>query len=149
MLITMTADSLPFDSDKPWVEEVIHRWLNVAGLIARLFKADLLGDYGQMWIAHDFRSAFEVNRGGDVTTQPIKQADVLAVVNYMLIAGERFAEVAKAGEVTAEKWRLWAEEMKKVAVIVDESVRWDLKERAKKASDTMVEVYPEAFEQKD
>lgn len=145
------ADNLPVDADSPGAEEVIHRWLNVASLIAQLFKADFLESFGPRWVANDFRTALEERRDGDTTKHPIKQAEVLAVVNYMLIAGERFAEAAKAGkvELTAEKWRLWAEEMKKVADLVDESVRWDLKEKAKKASDMMVELYPEAFEQQD
>ena len=104
-----------------------------------------------MWVAHDFRRTFEERRAGDVTKQPIKQAQVFAVVNYMLFAGEPFAEAAKAGkdEMTAEKWRLWAEEMKKVTDVVDEGVRWDLKERAKRVSAMMVELYPEAFEERD
>ena len=142
---------MSLNTDDSGVEGAVHRWLNVANLIAELYKADLLEDYGQMWIAHDFERTFEERTDGDVTSQPIKQAQVLAVVNYMLIAGEPFAEAAKAGkdEMTAEKWRLWAEEMKKVADVVDESVRWDLKERARKASDIMVELYPEAFERKN
>ena len=150
-LITSIADSMSFNNDRPEVEGVINCWLNVASLIAKLYKADLLEDYGQMWIAHDFGRTFEERTDGDITSQPIKQAQVLAVVNYMLIAGERFAEAAKAGkdEMTAEKWRLWAGEMKKVVDVVDESVRWDLKASARKASDMMVELYPEAFDRKD
>ncbi|KAH7196530.1 uncharacterized protein B0J16DRAFT_408239 [Fusarium flagelliforme] len=142
------ADSMSFNADHSGVEGAIHRWLNVASLIAKLYKADLLEDYGQMWVAHDFRRTFEERSDGDITKQPIKQAQVLAVVNYMLIVGEPFAEAAKAGkdEMTAEKWRLWAKEMKKVADVVDESVRWDLKERARKASAMMVELYPRAVE---
>lgn len=147
----LKADNLPVDADGSDAEEVTHRWLNVANLIAQLFKADLLENFGSRWIAHDFSAALEERRDGDITKHPIKQAEVLAVVTYILIAGERFAEAAKAGkdEMTAEKWRLWTEEMKQVADVVDESVRWDLKERARKASDIMVEVYPEAFEQND
>jgi hypothetical protein len=142
---------MSFNADHSAVEGAIHRWLNVASIIAQLYKADLLEDYGQMWIAHDFKRTFEERSDGDITKQPIKQAQVLAVVNYMLIAGEPFAQAAKAGkdEMTAEKWRLWAEEMRKVADVVDESVRWDLKERARNASAMMVELYPEAFERKD
>ncbi|KAI1068176.1 hypothetical protein LB507_004374 [Fusarium sp. FIESC RH6] len=145
------ADNLPVDADGSNAEEVMHRWLNVASLIAQLFKADLLENFGSRWIAHDFTAALEKRRDGDVTKHPIKHAEVLAVVNYMLIAGEPFAEAAKAGKdgMTAERWRLWAEEMKKVADVADGSVRWDLKERARKASDIMVELYPEAFERKN
>lgn len=145
------VDSMSFNTDHSAVEGAICRWLNVAGLIAQLFKADLLEEYGMMWVAHDFRRTFEERTDGDITKQPIKQAQVLAVVNYILIVGETFAEAAKAGkmDMTAEKWKLWAEEMKKVADVVDESVRWDLKERARKASAMMEELYPGAFEKQD
>jgi hypothetical protein len=95
--------------------------------------------------------AFKSNAPGDVTIDIGRQAQVLAVVNYILIAGEAYAKEAKAPQrlhlaVDANKWRLWASKLREVADVVDQNAKWDLKERAQKAYDKMVELYPEAFE---
>jgi hypothetical protein len=73
-------------------------------------------------------------------------------VNYILIAGEAFAKEAKTPsqkwhlELNAKKWRLWASKLREVADIVDKDAKWDLKERAQKAFNKMVALYPEAFQ---
>ncbi|KAH7256281.1 hypothetical protein BKA59DRAFT_552087 [Fusarium tricinctum] len=126
-------------------------WIGIAALIAKLFKEGLLDDDGPRWITGDFVRAFKSNAPGDVTIDIGRQAQVLAVVNYILIAGEAYAKEAKAPQrlhlaVDANKWRLWASKLREVADVVDQNAKWDLKERAQKAYDKMVELYPEAFE---
>lgn len=120
-------------------------------MIAKLFKEGLLDDDGPRWITGDFVRAFKSNAPGDVAIDIGRQAQVLAVVNYILIAGEAYAKEAKAPQrlhlaVDASKWRLWASKLREVADVVDKNAPWDLKERAQEAYDKMVELYPEAFE---
>jgi hypothetical protein len=103
------------------------------------------------WFANDFEEAFKPTAPGDVTIDIGRQAEVLALVNYILIAGEAFAKEAKEPQrwrlvLNANKWRLWASKLRDVADVVDKNAKWDLKERAQKAYDKMVELYPEAFE---
>lgn len=95
--------------------------------------------------------AFEGKTSGDVKTDAGRQAQVLAAVNHILLAGELFVEGAKSPlrkwkfELNATKWKLWASKIKAVAETVDENARWELKEKAQKAYEKMVELYPEAF----
>ncbi|KAM0434878.1 hypothetical protein ACHAQK_008573 [Fusarium lateritium] len=135
------------EPESVWTES----WINKAALLAKLFKAGLLEADAPRWIANDFERAFESNTPGNVTSDIGRQAQVLALVNYILIAGESFVKEAKTPsqkwhfELDAKKWRLWASKLRDVADAVDENARWDLKARAQKAYDKMVELYPEAF----
>jgi hypothetical protein len=112
----------------------------------------LLDSDGPRWITDDFERAFESTTPGDVTSDIGRQAQVLALVNYILIAGEAFAKEAKTPsqkwhlELNAKKWRLWASKLREVADVVDEDAKWDLKERAQKAYNKMVELYPEVIQ---
>ncbi|KAF4956019.1 hypothetical protein FGADI_4192 [Fusarium gaditjirri] len=68
-----------------------------------------------------------------------RQAQVLAAVNHILFSGEAFAEGAKKPlskwkfQLNATKWKLWASKIREVVETVDETARWDLKEKAQKA----------------
>ncbi|KAH6960429.1 hypothetical protein DER45DRAFT_557737 [Fusarium avenaceum] len=126
-------------------------WIGIAALLAKLFKAGLLEENCPHWFAKDFEDAFKPTAAGDVTIDIGPQAEVLALVNYILIAGEALAEQAKEPQrwrlvLNANKWKLWATKLREVADVVDRNAPWDLKERAREAYDKMVELYPEAFE---
>ncbi|KAF5020725.1 hypothetical protein F66182_7227 [Fusarium sp. NRRL 66182] len=142
------------DRDGPGPRQVINTWLGTTALLAKLFRADLLEKYGPLWASADFERAFETHTSGDVTKHPIRQAQILGTANYVLIAGEAFAEAAKAPqeknqELDAAKWKLWASKLQEVADAVGEDAEWNLKHKAQEAHDKMVELYPEAFEQKE
>ncbi|KAF5604877.1 hypothetical protein FPCIR_730 [Fusarium pseudocircinatum] len=134
-------------SEDTWTGE----WFSTSGLISKLFQGGCLEDYGQLWISKDLERALESSTSGDVKTDAGRQAQVLAAVNHILIAGEAFVEGAKNPlpkwkfELNTTKWKLWASKIKEVAETVDENARWGLKERAQKAYEKMVELYPEAF----
>ncbi|CVK84829.1 uncharacterized protein FMAN_01756 [Fusarium mangiferae] len=126
-------------------------WFSTSALISKLFQGGCLEDDGHHWIAHDLERAFEGKTSGDVKTDAGRQAQVLAALNHILLAGELFVEGAKNPlpkwkfQMNATKWKLWASKIKEVAETVDENARWELKERAQKAFEKMVGLYPEAF----
>ncbi|RBQ76607.1 hypothetical protein FVER14953_00268 [Fusarium verticillioides] len=130
-------------------------WFSTNSLISKLFQAGCLEDYGYLWVSKDLEKTFGISTSGDVKTNAGRQAQVLAAVNHILLAGEVFVEGAKNPlpkwkfELNATKWKLWASNIKEVAEAVDENARWDLKERAQKAYEKMVELYPEAFSSND
>ncbi|PTD11508.1 hypothetical protein FCULG_00002841 [Fusarium culmorum] len=72
-------------------------------------------------------------------------AQILAVANYIRIAGDAFSKVtsltkmARNYKITAEKWKNWTSKLKEMADAVDKDARWDLKERLQKAHNKMVE----------
>ncbi|KAF4969881.1 hypothetical protein FSARC_2976 [Fusarium sarcochroum] len=145
------VDSMSSDREGPIVDEIIDLWLSTSALIAKLFKAGLLGEEGPRWISHDFERAFKTNTRGDVTKHPIRQAQILGTAIYVLIAGEAFAKEAKTTsekrhyELNAEKWKFWASKLQEVAQVVGEDALGNLKQKAQEAHDKMVELYPEAF----
>ncbi|SCV33274.1 uncharacterized protein FFB14_04424 [Fusarium fujikuroi] len=126
-------------------------WFSTSALISKLFQGGCLEDDGHHWIAHDLEKAFEVKTSGEVRTDAGRQAQVLAAVNHILLAGESFVEGAKNPlskwkfQLNATKWKLWASKIKEVGETVDDNARWELKEKAQKAYEKMVELYPEAF----
>ncbi|KAF5598126.1 hypothetical protein FPANT_3890 [Fusarium pseudoanthophilum] len=134
-------------SEDAWAGE----WFSTSGLISKLFQGGCLEDYGQLWISKDLEKALESSTSGDVKTDAGRQAQVLAAVNHILLAGETFVEGAKnpllkyGFKLNNTKWKLWASNVKEVAETVDENARWYLKERAQEAYEKMVELYPEAF----
>ncbi|KAF9768116.1 hypothetical protein IL306_014631 [Fusarium sp. DS 682] len=144
-------DAGRLDREGPAVDEAIDKWLSTTALIAKLYQVDLLGVYGPMWLSSDFKRAFETHTDGDYTKHPVRQAQILAAANYILLAGDAFAKDAKIScperkyDLDAQKWKLWASKFQEVADTVDENARWDLKEKTQKAHDRMVELYPEAF----
>ncbi|KAM0296147.1 hypothetical protein ACHAPM_010403 [Fusarium culmorum] len=89
--------------------------------------------------------AFETSTKGDITKHVLKQAQILAVANYIRIAGDAFSKVtsltkmARNYKITAEKWKNWTSKLKEMADAVDKDARWDLKERLQKAHNKMVE----------
>ncbi|KAJ4263540.1 hypothetical protein NW762_006359 [Fusarium torreyae] len=146
------ADSRPPGEEGPVVVKAIDTWLSVAALIAKLFQADLLEEYGPLWVRADFERAFETRTEGDVTKDPIRQAQILTTANYILLAGEAFAGEAKRPppkerwyELNATKWKFWASKLQEVAETVGDDALGNLKHRAQEAHDKMVELYPEAF----
>ncbi|KAF4332553.1 hypothetical protein FBEOM_13652 [Fusarium beomiforme] len=126
-------------------------WFSTSGLIAKLFQGGCLDNDGHFRITKDLERTFEGCTSGDVKTDAGRQAQVLAAVNYIILAGETFVKGAKNPspkgnfELSARKWKFWASKIKEVAETVDKDARWDLKDRAQKAYDKMVELYPEAF----
>ncbi|KAF5001632.1 hypothetical protein FGRMN_938 [Fusarium graminum] len=117
-------------------------WINTAALLAKLFQGGLLDAHGARWITCDFEQAFEADTPGDVRSDIGRQAEVLALVNYIIIAGEIFVKKVRR---PSQMWKLWASKIQEVADLVDENTRWDLKERAQMAHDKMIELYPQAF----
>ncbi|GKU06623.1 hypothetical protein FLAG1_10827 [Fusarium langsethiae] len=115
-------------------------------------EGGLLDSDGPIRLSWDFEMAFEKRASGDVTSDAGRQAQVLAPINHMLIAGELFVDEAKANvegrkfQFDARKWRLWASKVKGIADAVGESARWDLKSRAQTAREKMIKLYPETFE---
>ncbi|ENH61719.1 hypothetical protein FOC1_g10016546 [Fusarium oxysporum f. sp. cubense race 1] len=144
-------DAGRLDREGPAVDGAIDIWLSTTALIAKLFQADLLGAYGPLWLTYDFIRAFKTHTDGDYTKHPVRQAQILAVAIYILLAGEAFAQDAKISsperryDLDAENWRLWASKLKEISDTVNEDVRWDLKGKTQKAYEKMVELYPEAF----
>lgn len=126
-------------------------WINISALLDKLYQEGLLDTKGPLWLVKDFEDAFETCTGGDITSDAGRQAQVLAVINHVLIAGEPFVREAKEPseerkyELDAAKWKLWASKIQEIAEAVGEDAKWDLKNRAKNAYDRMVELYPEAF----
>ncbi|KAF5672783.1 hypothetical protein FHETE_3617 [Fusarium heterosporum] len=120
-------------------------WINTSALLAKLFQGGLLDADGARWIADDFERAFESDIPGDVRSDIGRQAQILALVNYIIIAGEIFVKKVRRPSQT---WKLWASKIKGVADTVDKDTRWDLKGRAQMAYDRMVELYPEAFDER-
>jgi hypothetical protein len=145
------VDAGRLDREGPAVDEAIDRWLSTSALIAKLFQADLLGDYGPLWLSHDFTRAFKTHTDGDYRKHPVRQAQILAVANYIFLAGEAFARDAKIAsperryDLDAENWKLWALKLKEVSDTVNEEARWGLKEKSREAYEKMVKLYPEAF----
>ncbi|RGP66312.1 hypothetical protein FSPOR_6690 [Fusarium sporotrichioides] len=127
-------------------------WINKSALISKLYRGGLLDSDGLIGLSWDFEMAFEKRTSGDVTSDAGRQAQVLAPINHMLVAGKLFVDEAKANvegrefQLDAMKWRLWASKVKGVADAVGESARWDLKSRAQTAHEKMIKLYPEAFE---
>ncbi|KAM0342118.1 hypothetical protein ACHAPU_009732 [Fusarium lateritium] len=143
----------PWDYERPGVTETINVWLSTSALIAKLFQADLLGEYGPLWASADFRDALEKHADGDFTKLPFKHAQILAAADYILLAGVAFAKETKDSskkrsyELNAVKWKSWASKFQEVSDKIGEDAGWDLKQRAKEAHDRMVELYPGAFDQ--
>ncbi|RGP77604.1 hypothetical protein FLONG3_4295 [Fusarium longipes] len=148
MHVDGTDIQLAKGSEDIWTEG----WINTSAFVAKLYRASLLPENGPEWLTWDFEQAFEVLTKGDINSNAGRQAQVLAVINYILIAGEVFSKDAKTTddgrkyELNAKKWKLWASKIQEIYENVNEDARWDLKARAQKAYDKMVELYPEAFE---
>lgn len=143
----------PLDYQGPGVTEAINTWISTAALIAKLFEANLLGEYGPLWVSADFKNAFEAQTDRDFIKLPLKQAKILAAANYILLAGEAFAKEAKESSkkrsyvLDASKWKLWASKLQEIADSVGENTEFYLKHKAQEAHDRMVKLYLEAFEE--
>jgi hypothetical protein len=148
LLVDASTKHLATEPEQIWSEA----WINISALVAKLYQGGLLDTDGPLWLSMDFENAFEKSTSGDVTSDAGRQAQVLAPINHILIAGEPFAKGAKTTvdgskfKLDATKWKLWASKIQEIVDAVDEDAKWDLKERAHKAHDKMVELYPEAFE---
>ncbi|EKJ72935.1 hypothetical protein FPSE_06981 [Fusarium pseudograminearum CS3096] len=146
--VDASTANLATDPEQVWTEA----WINTSALISKLYKEGLLDTEGLIWLTWDFVMAFEKLTKGDVASDAGRQAQVLAPINHILLAGEPFADEAKVAadgrilELNAAKWKLWASKIKEIADAVDDGARWDLKSQAQKAFEKMVTLYPEAFE---
>ncbi|KAG8674275.1 hypothetical protein FPOAC2_00283 [Fusarium poae] len=142
------VDSFNLEKERPDAQQMAEVWLNVTALIAKLFQEDpaLLARYGALWMSCDLLKAFEENTKGDITKHILKQAQILAIANYIIIAGDAFAKIiadkrrAQNYEISAEKWKNWTSKLQEMADAVDEDTRWNLKERLQKAHDKMVKM---------
>ncbi|CAG7561240.1 unnamed protein product [Fusarium equiseti] len=121
-------------------------WLNISGLISKLYRQGLLDTDGLLWVSSDLQKALETKKEENVSSDAGRQAQVLAAINHILIAGEVFARDVKAAsekqkaDLNAEKLKMWADRMKEIADLVDDSARWNLKERAMEGHELMVEL---------
>jgi hypothetical protein len=121
-------------------------WLNISGLISKLYRQGLLDTDGLLWVSADLQKALETKKDENVSSDAGRQAQVLAAINHILIAGEVFARDVKAAsekqkaDINAEKLKMWADRMKEIADLVDESARWNLKERAMEGHEMMVKL---------
>ncbi|KAM0400071.1 hypothetical protein ACHAO7_008549 [Fusarium culmorum] len=146
--VDASTKNLVTDPEPIWTEA----WINTSSLISKLYNEGLLDTDGPIWLTWDFVVAFEKLTKGDVASDAGRQAQVLAPINHILLAGEPFADEAKVAadgrilELNAAKWKLWASKIKEIADAVDDGARWDLMSQAQKAFDEMVRLYPEAFE---
>jgi hypothetical protein len=153
ILTSAIANAVSLDYQGPGVAEAINTWISTAALIAKLFQANLLGDYGPLWVSADFRKVFEGQTDRDFTKFPLLQAQILAAANYILLAGEAFAKEAKESSkkrsyvLDASKWKLWASKLQEIADEVGEDAGFGLKHKAQEAHDKMVELYSETFEE--
>ncbi|RSL42673.1 hypothetical protein CEP54_015402 [Fusarium duplospermum] len=126
-------------------------WVNKSALLAKLFSVGLLDADGTRWISGDFESAFETRTSGDLSSNIGRKAQLVAQANYILIAGDTYIKEVKRPskkyrvEVTPARWKLWASKLQEVEDAARIDAEWDLKNRAQKAHDKMVELYPEAF----
>ncbi|KAF5662407.1 hypothetical protein FCIRC_11530 [Fusarium circinatum] len=149
--VLLAVDYYTEKNSKRPEDEWAGEWFSTSGLISKLFQAGCLEDYGQLWISNDLEKAFKASTSGDVKTNAGRQAQVLAAVNHILLAGGVLVEGAKNPlpkwklQLNGTKWKLWASKIKEVADTVDDTARWDLKKKAKQAYEKMVELYPEAF----
>ncbi|KIL88031.1 hypothetical protein FAVG1_08914 [Fusarium avenaceum] len=148
-----TLNAGPLDYQGQGVTEAINTWISTAALIAKLFRANLLGKYGPLWVSADFKNAFETQMDPESIELPLKQAKIIAAANYILLAGESFSKEAKESSkkrgyvLDASKWKVWATALQEIADKVDENTEFDLKHKAQEAHDRMVKLYPEAFEE--
>ncbi|KAM0400066.1 hypothetical protein ACHAQC_003354 [Fusarium culmorum] len=123
----------------PRVNLMVYKWL------LRRHGRDLTVWSKSLWVSYDLEKAFETSTKGDITKHVLKQAQILAVANYIRIAGDAFSKVtsltkmARNYKITAEKWKNWTSKLKEMADAVDKDARWDLKERLQKAHNKMVE----------
>jgi hypothetical protein len=153
ILTSAIVNAGPLDYQGSGVTEAINTWISTSALIAKLFQANLLGEYGPLWVSADFKKAFEAQTDRDFTKLPLLQAQILAAANYILLAGEAFAKEAKESSkkrsyvLDASKWKLWASKLQEIADKVGEDAEFGLKHKAQEAHDKMVELYPEAFEE--
>jgi len=121
-------------------------WLDISGLISKLYRQGLLDTDGPLWVSTDLQKALEIKKDENVCFDAGRQAQVLAAINHILIAGEVFAKDVKTAsekqnaDLNVEKWKMWADKMKEIADLVDESARWNLKEKANEGYDMMVEL---------
>jgi hypothetical protein len=137
----------PLEYQGPGITEAINTWISTAALIAKLFQANLLGEYGPLWVSADFKKAFEAQMDRNFIELPLKQAKILAAANYILLAGEAFAKEAKESPkrrsyvLDASKWKLWASKLQEIANEVSEDAEFGLNHKAQEAHDKMVELY--------
>ncbi|RFN42709.1 hypothetical protein FIE12Z_12748 [Fusarium flagelliforme] len=121
-------------------------WLNISALISKLYRGGLLDTDGPLWVSIDLQEALETKEDENVSSDAGRQAQVLAAINHILIAGEAFAKDVKTApegqkpELSVEKCRVWADKMKEIGDLVDESARWNLKDRVMEGHDLMVEL---------
>ena len=121
-------------------------WLNISALISKLYRQGLLDTDGALWVSADLQNALETKEDENVSSDAGRQAQVLAAINHIFIAGEVFAKDVKAAsaeenaDLNAEKWKFWADRMKEIADLVDESARWNLKDRAEEGHSMMAEI---------
>ncbi|KAM0242162.1 hypothetical protein ACHAP5_007317 [Fusarium lateritium] len=148
-----TLNTGPLNYQGPGVTDAINTWVSTAALIAKLFQANLLGEYGPLWVSADFKKALEIPSDRDFTKLPLLQAQILANANYILLAGEAFAKEVKDSSkkrnyvLNGEKWKIWALKFQEVADKIGEDAEWGLKQKAQEAHDKMVELYPEVFKE--
>ncbi|KAJ4171448.1 hypothetical protein NW754_013216 [Fusarium falciforme] len=145
------AQGVTRDNEFRTASQTSHSWVNKSALLAKLFSAGLLDADGTRWISGDFESAFETRTSGELATNIGRKAQVVAQANYILIAGDAYIKEVKQPskkyrvEVTPARWNLWASKLQEVADTASIDAEWDLKSRAQKAYEKMVELYPEAF----
>ncbi|RSL90926.1 hypothetical protein CEP51_000481 [Fusarium floridanum] len=139
------------DNEFRTASQASESWVNRSALLAKLFSAGLLDADGTRWISGDFESAFETRTSGDLSSNIGRKAQLVAQANYILIAGDTYIKEVRHPskkyrvEVTPARWKLWASKLQEVADAASMDTEWDLKSRAQKAHDKMVELYPEAF----
>ncbi|RSL94797.1 hypothetical protein CDV31_014161 [Fusarium ambrosium] len=145
------AEGVTTDNEFRTASQASDSWVNKSALLAKLFSAGLLDADGTRWISGDFESAFETRTSGDLSSNIGRKAQLVAQANYILIAGDTYIKEVKQPskkyrvEVTPARWKLWASKMREVTDASSVDAEWDLKNRAQKAYEKMVELYPEAF----
>ena len=154
-LLLFEANAWTQDNEWRTAVQAYNSWVNTSALLAKLFKAGLLDSDGPLWISGDFENALEKSTYGDYATNIGRKAQVFAVANYILIAGDALVKETKTPsqkwwfELSAKKWNPWASKLQEVADAVSEGAEWDLKTKALEAHDKVVELYPEAFEESE
>lgn len=129
------------------------RWVNASALMAKLYHAGLLDDYGPLWVVGDFETGFMRHTYGDLATNVGRQSEVLVPANHILLAGDMLVKEfqgpskVRGSKLDAATWVSWASKLQEVADAVGEDAPWDLKKRAQEAHDKMVVLHPEAFKE--
>ncbi|KAM5349003.1 hypothetical protein ACJ41O_008826 [Fusarium nematophilum] len=138
------------------VAEAIVVWFRMSTFAAKIFQAGLADKEGPCWAFQACEFGFsKANKRYKGLDNIGRQAQLVSIANYILIAGDAMARAAKAkpthwwveiSPMTPAKWRFTAKKLKEVADTVDEDVGFDLKNKAQNAHERMVELWPQAFE---